>query len=450
MKLIKHFERFLEDTVNLDKTRYATATTGIETITTFLKSNETLKEYFIDASPQGSYKQKTIIRPVSEDYEFDVDLLYEMQIVDGWEPKDYLKNIADEFTDTDRYKDKVDTKNKSRCVTIDYESDFHIDVIPTIKTDQGSLIMNKNTNEFEVTDGDGYVQWFENQTVITNGYLVETVRLIKYIRDTQEEFEAKSILLTTLLGNQVYTTDAFEIFTDLPTTLKILVDRLDQFLQTNPNMPTVTNPTLPEEEFNRHWDQKKYSTFRDAIHDLLNKINTAYTDSNKEESIKKWQIIFGDNFPSSVSDLEHGSTLPAYQLGDYSHFEPIKWDENLIYNVRIDGYLYSFDKTKLFRGINSDARFGSNLSIKYVAKPHCPAPYTIHWQVVNTGTHAASLGPKGLRGQIFISSNQGLSSVQWETSLYTGKHWIECFIVKDDICVARRKFLINITNPNFR
>src|SRR3989344_2197721 len=451
MKLIKNFERFLLDTVNLDKTRYNTAGTGIEAITTFLKSNELLKNYFIDTSPQGSYKQKTIIRPVSEEFEFDVDLLFEMMHVEGWEAKDYLINIATELRNTDKYKDKVDTKDKSRCVTIDYESDFHIDIVPAIKTDNGHWIMNKKTNEFEMTDGDGYAQWFENQTVITNGFLAETVRLIKFLRDSKEIFEANSILLTTLLGNQVYyETDTFEKFPDLPTTLRLLIYRLDQYLQANLNMPTVTNPTLPEEDFNRHWNQEKYSTFRDAINDLLNKINNAYTDSDEEESIKKWRIIFGDNFPSSVSDLEHGSTLPAYQLGNYSHFESLKWDENLIYKVRIDGYLYSIDKTKLFRGINSDAKFGSNLSIKYVAKPHCPAPYTVYWQVVNTGTHAASLGSKGLRGQIFISGNQGLSSVQWETSLYTGKHWIECFIVKDDICVARRKFFINITNPNFR
>src|SRR3989344_6387404 len=111
MKLIGYFDKFLKDTVNLNKSRYDTATSGIDAITNFLKSNQVLEDYFIGTSPQGSYKQKTIIRPASEDYEFDVDLLYEMQIVDGWEAKDYLKHIADEFRATDRYKDKVYVKN---------------------------------------------------------------------------------------------------------------------------------------------------------------------------------------------------------------------------------------------------------------------------------------------------------------------------------------------------
>ncbi len=402
MKLIKYFEIFLEDTVNLNKTRYDMATTGIEAITSFLKSNDTLKDYFIGTSPQGSYKQKTIIRPVSEDYEFDVDLLYEMQIVDGWEAKDYLMHIANEFRATDRYKDKVDTKNKSRCVTIDYENDFHIDVIPTIKTDQGDWIMNKNTNQFEITDGDGYVQWFENQTVITNGYLVETVRLIKYIRDAKKEFEAKSILITTLLANQIYTSDAFETFTDLPTTLRILIFRLDQYLQSNVEMPTVTNPVLPKEDFNRHWNQEKYLIFRDAIHGLLAKINSAYLEIDEEESIKKWQVIFGDDFPSSILNLEVG-LVTSYRLGDISHAHQLNLPYNNSHTAKIDAYVFTGNTTgtiKKLGGLNSDSRLLSGgLRLKYISKTSAPKPYEVLWQVVNTGPHAAS--DNGLRGDFF-------------------------------------------------
>src|SRR3989338_1817392 len=192
MKLIRYFDKFLKDTVNLNKHRYDTAVGGIETITNFLKSNDLLKDYFINTSPQGSIKQKTIIRPATEEHEFDVDLLFEMKIESEWQPKDYLEKIADQFNSSDRYRDLVDTKGKNRCVTIDYESDFHLDIVPVVKTTDGFWIMNKNTNRFEITDGDGYAQWFENQTVVTNGFLVESVRLMKYLRDIKGKFLAKS------------------------------------------------------------------------------------------------------------------------------------------------------------------------------------------------------------------------------------------------------------------
>ena len=57
---------------------------------------------------------------------------------------------------------------------------------------------------------------------------------------------------------------------------------------------------------------------------------------------------------------------------------------------------------------------------------------------MNTGEVAKRVG--GLRGQIFNGSQE-----QWESTLYRGKHWIECFVVHNDACVARsEKFFINI------
>ena len=66
-------------------------------------------------------------------------------------------------------------------------------------------------------------------------------------------FSCKSVLLTTLLGGTVTPADAHS-FTDLPTALKILIGRLDAYLQTRPTLHRVFNPVLPAEDFVRHWD----------------------------------------------------------------------------------------------------------------------------------------------------------------------------------------------------
>ena len=61
-----------------------------------------------------------------------------------------------------------------------------------------------------------------------------------------------------MLGNQVYDADeGNEGFSDLPTTLKTLSNRLNDFLQNHVLMPTIRNPALISEDFNRHWDAKK-------------------------------------------------------------------------------------------------------------------------------------------------------------------------------------------------
>lgn len=83
--------------------------------------------------------------------------------------------------------------------------------------------------------------------------------------------------------------------------------------------------------------------------------------------------------------------------------------------------------------------------IKYeVLRTDAPQPYRVYWQVVNTGAHAEKEG--GLRGEIFPGS-----MIQWEHSLYTGKHWIECFLVtEEDVCIARSdRFYVSFINPSF-
>lgn len=438
MKIIKNFESFLENTVNLNKNRYETAIAGIDTITDFLKSDEILKEYFINTSPQGSIKQKTIIKPASEEHEFDVDLLFEMTIAPDWEPKDYLKNVADQFRASDRYKDLVDTKGKSRCVTIDYENDFHIDIVPAIKIAQGYLIMNKNSNEFEVSDGDGYAQWFENQTVVTNGFLVESVRLMKYIRDINEKYLAKSILLTTLLGNQITTDDIMDNFPDLPTTFKIIINRLDVYLQAHSEMPIIENPVLPEESFNRHWDQDKYEIFRDEIHDLVVTINDAYDEAGEDQSIKKWQVVFGDKFPSSIeSDNANGRELirdiNEQFLQDLGISTQIQYDAKINARITQDGFRPFF----LFSSLNPLAKLRA---INFVVQQcNVPEPYEIKWKVKNYGLEAARAGD--LRGEI---SNDRGNGEKLEHTKYAGEHYVECYIIRDGVCVAQDKITVPI------
>ena len=92
-------------------------------------------------------------------------------------------------------------------MTLDYVGQFHLDVLPRVTRQGGHFICNGETNEFEVTDGTGYRDWFANRSRITRVNLKRAVRLLKYIRDRQDNYVAKSILLTTLAGNAIRDAD---------------------------------------------------------------------------------------------------------------------------------------------------------------------------------------------------------------------------------------------------
>lgn len=447
MKLEQSFDKFLKDTVNLNQTRIDIAETGIETMTNFLKENEVFSDLFIGTSPQGSFRQQTIIKPVDPEMDFDVDLLFEMKVVEGWEPKDYLLTLSDQFRETERYEDLVDTQGKERCVTIDYESDFHIDIVPTISLNGVQLIMNKTTNKFESTDGNGYADWFASKNKITgNKYLTKVVRLAKYIRDTHEDFEIKSILLTTLLGNQVLESDNRDYFyADLPTAFVTIFSRLDSFLQANSVMPEINNPVLSSENFNRKWNQEKYSEFRKEIHKITTSAMEAHGENNENESLKKWQKIFGEDF-SVIENKSRFIGTPEDFIDEYSDTEQFLLKDRNIKTIKTNHSI------KIEILINQDGFRPGQLLRKlfHLRKNYQPIykvvestidePYEVMWKIKNSGVEARNVGK--LRGEIY--EDHGLKQRDNETAMFSGVHYIECYAIKEDVCIAQDRVYVKI------
>lgn len=291
MKHIPYFNHFLSETVNLNQNRLNTLNQRVETITSLLKAKlDGYRKY----SLQGSYAHQTIIRPVKDNDEFDADILVfiKTENFNSNEFEDYGKQIHSIFKDDGNYKDKI--RLNTRCVTIDYAGDFHLDIVPCIEHNDVHYICNRTDKIYEETDGDGYKQWISDKnTLVSGNNFRKSTRLFKFLRDHKDNFSVKSILLTTLLGEQV---NDFDDYSDLPTTLKTLSNKVNVFLHGHYSMPKVCNPVLQNENFNRHWDEAKYLNFRNMFNLYNKKINDAFDESNHNESVKKWRKLFGDDF----------------------------------------------------------------------------------------------------------------------------------------------------------
>ena len=72
-----------------------------------------------------------------------------------------------------------------------------------------------------------------------------------------------------------------------------------------------------------------------------------------------------------------------------------------------------------------------------VASTTVPHPYDVYWKVKNVGPEAERRNQ--LRGQIV---NKGNSIV--EHTNFFGNHYIECYIVKNGICVAKKRIDVPI------
>ena len=305
MKHITYFQEFLDTEVNLNETRLQRLNQSSLAVNTFLSEN---LEAYQKTERQGSYGLKTIIKPVGN-REYDADILVYMALDDKNEPKDYINDVYNCLKQNGNYEDKV--HRKTRCVYIDYAGDFHLDLVPCITDGEQHFICNNKENCFESTDGTGYRDWFNEKTRITNGNLKRVTRLLKFLRDHKGNFSVKSILLTTLIGNSVNASDeGSEHFNDIPTSLKNVVNRINRFLQDNPSTPEICNPVLTTESFTRHWDQDKYSNFREKFNLYTAKINEAFDAKDHNTSVKKWRELFNDNF-GELRDNTHKGVAPV-------------------------------------------------------------------------------------------------------------------------------------------
>ena len=213
----------------------------------------------------------------------------------NWQPKDYVDAIYNALKQNHNYADKL--RLKTRCVTIDYAGDFHLDVVPRVTSQGRHYVCNRVENKFEPTDGTGYRDWFNEKNRITGGNLKRVVRLLKYLRDHKNNYTAKSILLTTLAGITIRPSDeGTEAVSTVSDTLVTVLTRMDNILQQHPYMPEVKNPALATENFNRHWDQAKYANFRARVNSHAQTAKKAKADPSTEASINSWKKLFGDSF----------------------------------------------------------------------------------------------------------------------------------------------------------
>jgi hypothetical protein len=438
MKLLDYFKAFLENEVNLNESRITLLDERMEAITNFLKSCPEFAAHFVDVVPQGSYAHKTIIRPVHERHEFDADLLLHLDETEGWEAEDYVEELYRAFRNSKTYRDMVG--RKTRCVTVNYAGDFHIDVVPYLERHGGYYVTNRHENRYELTNPEGYNAWLDDKNRTAGRNFVKLVRLIKYLRDFMGRFGVKSIILNTLLGEQV--SDGALLldtgfYKDLPTTLRNVMNGLSDYMRARPLLPTILDPSGTGESFSDRWDQDGYANFRAWITHYAKKIDEAYLATDKEESLAKWQEIFGTDFqvPKAAKSIERVN-FAANALIPYRNTEQQLSDVGISlqlvpdYILRVSGRVI---EKPGFRGYDlakygNRVKAGRTIRLK-IAKCNVPLDYNVYWKVKNNGEEAKKRDC--IRGEIVIGST-------WkdEPTAFSGPHYVECYIVKNGICVA--------------
>ncbi len=292
MKHVNYFRNFLDTTVNMPKAKLDLLSQRVDTVYGKLKDDDDLGPLIKKKIPQGSWPQKTIIRP-QNGKAFDGDFMVQMVEKPEWEDdkQQYGDAIYRVLHNTSPYKNMPHGR-KCRCVYLNYaENVMHLDIVPFILRDDGTQwIINRDNNSWERTDTDGFTAWMKSQDTIANKHLREVIRIMKFLRDHKNSFTGtKSILLTTLLGNQVkpwHQVTHPGYYADLPTALLHIVSDLDDWLWQNPAKPMILDPAGTGTSFDHRWTPETYAYFRARLHAHAAEIRAAYYETDSTSRSK--------------------------------------------------------------------------------------------------------------------------------------------------------------------
>jgi len=472
VKLAAHFDTFLDEVVNLNATRVQQLEDSIAAIKDVIRASDwapKVKSY----AAQGSWAHKTIIKPV-KDAPFDADLLAFVEPEPGWEAKTYIDELYRVFTEHGTYKDKV--RRFSHCVTIEYAGERKIDVAPCVIDRGGTTkleVCNRTTNEFELSEPRKYTAWLIERNGWTGGNgLRKVTRLVKYLRDIKTTFTCPSVLLTTILGERISEDDDANTddFCDVPTALKTIFGRLDDWLQDNASTPVVCNPVLSSETLSDAWDDDRYRNFRDKVHKYREWVDDAYDEADHDESIGKWRRVFGEEFAKSASVekaaratheiVEYAKSagiapvefkgdevslferlgariLPAW-FNRIAHKQRPKWRilTPPAFTVQVKSTLHSARRGGVWEDMITPLPKDHWIQLRVATQMGIPLPdgHDVYWRVTNTGGAAFQAGQ--MRGEI-LKANDGSS--HWEHLSYRGIHTVEAFVLRkrDNVIVAQ-------------
>ena len=445
MKLTQYFGKLLTETVNLNASRLRDLDARVVSVTEALKLADSLDGRVLDTVPQGSWAHETIIRPAAG-LEFDADFLVQLSEDVAWNenPRSYANAVWSALSGHTIYGGM--SSKKDRCVRVAYANDCHIDIITYVVMANGrQVIVNRNTNAFEDTNPVGFSEWIQEKDRLTSGNLRKVIRLLKYLRDHQGVFRLKSVLLTTMVGNIVdsWSDRHDDYYKDVPTTLLHLVEDLDRWMQAQWSKPRLVDPSCPATTFDHRWTDSQFAAFRDRIHDLAPKIRKAFDAPTVAESIAAWQTVFGSAFPGSVVAAVTASASGMAQSANGGRAPKEQFIEEMFPVEVSDTVTITCDVSPprdLNRVQRRALRSGAGLVPKKrdlhfaVVGTTVKGSFDVYWKVRNSGFEAEK--NHSLRGEITRDAGQRRKK---ESTLYAGHHYVECYVIKDGICVARSR-----------
>ncbi|MHB1462446.1 MAG: nucleotide-binding domain-containing protein [Armatimonadota bacterium] len=499
------FLRYLAESLDISDADFQLAKEHYEAVARWLGADGSpLAGRSLEIYPQGSFRLGTVVRPVTENDEYDIDLLCQLAFGKNEVTQKQLKNmVGHRLMSHGTYAKMLDPKEGRRSWRLNHADglQFHMDICPAIPGDDSIrqlLLTNEVPEELAehaiaITDKEhrfydsyctdwlgsnpkGYAEWFKScmQTQFDAQRLLQArnmeasvervpehkiktplqraIQILKRHRDvmfTNDSDDRPISIIITTLAAQAYSNEA-----DLLDSLLSIVDGMPAHIEERDGVAWVPNPSHQSENFADRWKEhpQRERKFREWLLQVREDIDTALTKGDVRAISASLKSRFGERginealkrFPSSSTlPVRHGAIITqSLARFNVSHRQRPSWPVVLQGWVKVTGWA-SRSGFRPWQIRNDISPLSKHCSLRFEAQTNIIRPYKVYWQVVNTGNEARLADC--LRGEFYDGILEKGELVRKERTLYSGMHWVQCFIVKDGVCVAHSgEHVVNI------
>jgi len=332
-KQFRDFFEYLGEALDISESQYETAVQHYKAVGEWLnKEDSPIAQYEPQIYSQGSFRLGTMIKPIYDVDQFDIDLVCELKALkkEKVSQKELKDMIGNRLKENERYRKIL--KEGRRCWTLQYADStrFHMDILPAIPDENKEfeidsdlkntaiLITDKKLFNWQRSNPIGYAEWFKKRMIVrfeeirkflakskekdiedVPEYKIKTplqraIQIFKRHRDVMfaddKENKPISIIITTLAAH-AYNNEA-----DLLDTLINIIEEMPNYIQNRNGINWIPNPVNPAENFAESWHEypEKKKAFWSWLEQLKTDLDSAFSSKNLKFMVEKLKPRFGD------------------------------------------------------------------------------------------------------------------------------------------------------------
>lgn len=383
---------------------------------------------------QGSMAMHTVVQNDSNDYDIDVAIVFEKDNLGETTGPRAARNIIVEALKKKCIQFNTSPECKTNCVRISYADGYHIDfaIYRRYKTPNSNTYIYEHAgNSWSPRNPAAINDWFANKITDKGQCLRQIVRLSKMFCKSRDSWvNMPGGLLQTVVCEEVLENGYTRLDEIMYHTMKEVKKRLDSDIEvynpTDSSLPLLF--TEPHRNKMRNWCSRLGSKLDEL--DILFDSDCTYKDA-----LDAWHRFFDHDFWYQQSLVEYASFNEVSSTEQFIENEVININEQYYVNVNCQVSANGFLKQSIQSFLEQYPKFSGWLphgfSIDFtVTDTNVPEPYEIWWKVRNIGEEAKKR--QMIRGQI----EKKVGRYKKEKSDFYGPHYVECYIIKNNECVA--------------